>query len=50
MENVNSVCNAESVTFDTFKKASFMVCSTIIKEIYISKFINFKFFSLYEDF
>ena len=30
------------VTFDTFEKAAFMVCSTIIREIYISKFINFK--------
>ena len=38
------------MTFDTFKKASFMVCSTIIKEIYISKFINFKLFSGYENF
>ena len=30
------------VTFDTFEKATFMVCSTIIREIYISKIINFK--------
>ena len=31
-----------TVTFDTFEKATFMVCSTIIREIYISKIINFK--------
>ena len=30
------------VTFDTFEKATFMVCSTIIREIYISKIINFE--------
>ena len=30
------------LTFHTFEKATFMVCSTIIKEIYISKIINFK--------
>ena len=30
------------VTFDTFEKSAFMVCSTIIREIYILKIINFK--------
>ena len=33
------------MTFDTFEKATFMVCSTIIREIYIPKIINFKCFN-----